>query len=48
MKTYKVEFEIVLKNDSTDWIAYAIEDQLEPKEFIDSFKIKEVNHEQTN
>jgi len=42
MKTYKVEFEIVLKNDDTDWIASAIEDCLESHEFIDALSIEEV------
>jgi hypothetical protein len=42
MKTFKVEFEIVLKNDDTDWITSAVEDCLESHEFIDNISIEEV------
>jgi hypothetical protein len=42
MKTYKVEFEIVLKNDDTDWLWNTIEEQLETGEFIDCQLIEEV------
>lgn len=42
MKTFKIELELVLKNDDTDWIISAIEDCLESGEFVDSLKIEEV------
>lgn len=42
MKTYKIEFEIVLKDSQMDWIQQSIEKQLESNEFIDEFKITEV------
>ena len=42
MKTYKIEFEIVLKDNQMDWIQQSIEKQLESNEFIDEFKITEV------
>ena len=42
MKTYKVTFEIVLKNDDTEWIERAIEEQLENGEFIDFGNIEEI------
>jgi hypothetical protein len=42
MKTYKVYFEIVLKNDDTDWIEQAIEEQLEKGEQILEGNIEEV------
>ena len=42
MKTYKIEFEIVLKDNQMDWIQESIEKQLESNEFIDEFKITEV------
>jgi len=42
MKTFKVEFTIQLKNDDTDWIERAIEEQLESGEFIDCGNIEEV------
>ena len=42
MKTYKITFEIVLKNDDTAWIERAIEEQLESGEFIDYGNIEEV------
>ena len=45
MKTYRVVFEIVIKNDDTDWIEKAIEEQLEPGEYINSGNIEEVNHD---
>ena len=44
MKTYKVTFEIVLKNDSFEWIYPCLEEQLEPTEYIDNIKIEEVNN----
>jgi 2-oxoglutarate dehydrogenase complex dehydrogenase (E1) component-like enzyme len=42
MKTYKIEFEIVLKDNQMDWIQQSIEKQLESNEFVDEFKITEV------
>lgn len=42
MKTYKVYFEIVLKNDDTAWIEQAIEEQLETGEQILEGNIEEV------
>jgi nitrogen regulatory protein PII len=48
MKTYKVEFEIVLKNDDINWLWDTIEQQLETGEFLDSQLIEEVTDEQTN
>jgi hypothetical protein len=42
MKTYKIEFEIVLKDNQMDWIQESIEKQLESNEFVDEFKITEV------
>ena len=42
MKTYRVTFDIVLKNDDTDWIEQSIEQCLESGEFIDSVNIEEV------
>lgn len=42
MKTYKVTFEIVLKNNDMGWIEQVIEEQLERNEFIDSYTIEEV------
>jgi hypothetical protein len=42
MRTYKIEFEIVLKDNQMDWIQQSIEKQLESNEFIDEFKIVEV------
>jgi hypothetical protein len=47
MKTYKIEFEIVLKDTAKpdwgdDFISRAIEEQLERGEFIDSYFIEEV------
>lgn len=44
MKTYKVTFEICLKNDDTDWIERAIEENLESGEFIDFGNIEEVKN----
>lgn len=41
MKTYKIEFEIVLKDNQLEWIQQSIEKQLESNEFIDEFKIVE-------
>lgn len=41
MKTYKIEFEIVLKDNQMDWIQQSIEKQLEWNEYIDEFKIVE-------
>jgi hypothetical protein len=49
MKTYKIELEIVLKDypeiddDSGNWIHQAIEQQLEPGEFIDYYFIEDKN-----
>jgi len=48
MKIYKVEFEIVLKNDDINWLWDTIEQQLESGEFLDSQLIEEVTDEQTN
>jgi hypothetical protein len=45
MKTFRVTFEIVLKNNDTDWIERAIEEQLETGEFIDSGNIEELTNE---
>ena len=45
MKTFRVVFDIVLKNDDTDWIERAIEEQLETGEFIDSGNIEELTTE---
>ena len=42
MRTFKIELELVLKNDDTDWLIRAIEDCLESGEFVDSLKINEV------
>ena len=42
MKTFKIELELVLKNDDTGWIVRAIEDCLESGEFVNSLKINEV------
>ena len=42
MKTYKVTFEIVLKDDDTDWIEKAIEENLENGEYINEGNIEEV------
>jgi 2-oxoglutarate dehydrogenase complex dehydrogenase (E1) component-like enzyme len=42
MRTYKIEFEIVLKDNQMDWIQQSIEKQLESNEFVDEFKITEV------
>jgi len=42
MKTYKVTFEIALKNDDTDWIERAIEENLESGEEILEGNIEEV------
>lgn len=47
MRTYKVELEIVLKDypeiddDEGSWIYRALEEQLEPTEFIDYYFIEE-------
>ena len=42
MKTYKVTFEIALKNDDTAWIERAIEENLETGEEILEGNIEEV------
>ena len=46
MKTYVVEFEILLKDTADlewgdDFIIKAIEEQLEPGEFVDNYYIEE-------
>jgi hypothetical protein len=42
MKTFKVTFEIALKDDDTDWIERAIEENLEGGEEILEGNIEEV------
>lgn len=46
MKTYKLTFEVVLKDtadlDIDDFIERAIEEQLEDGEFIDSYEYEEL------
>jgi hypothetical protein len=42
MRRFKVTFEVVLKNDDTDWIEQAIEQGLEQGEEIIDGNIEEV------
>ena len=42
MRTFKITFELQLKNDDTDWIERAIEENLETGEQIISGDIEEI------